>query len=167
MKSRSSLSLAPQTIHRCLIPFPLCFVFVHNSLSASKYLHSNTCRQAGFWGAQKRPCMAMIRKADLSRGNIGCPKVPEQVQVHPPQGVRKPSQKNHTGQDCKDELKSARQWVEAVALERKGFQQRGQEMLGVEARKGTVFGRKCMSFQGEPKGRRRTRRGRRRGEKER
>lgn len=43
-----------------------------------------------------------------------------------------------------------------MALERKGFQQRGQEMLEVEARKGTVSGRKCTSFRGEPKGRQQT-----------
>lgn len=46
-------------------------------------------------------------------------------------------------------------------MERKDFQQRGQEMQDVEARKGTAFGRKCTSFQGEPKGRQRIWRGRR------
>lgn len=74
-KSRSSLPLAPQTIHRCLIPFPLYFVFVHNSLSASKYsstptpavrLGSGGLKRGHAWLRSRKHCHGEIQAAPRS-----------------------------------------------------------------------------------------------------
>ena len=100
-------------------------------------------------------------------GKYRLPQDPRAGASLPTLRVRKPSQKWRIGQDCKDELKLTRQGVEAVVLDRKVSQQRDQEVQQEEARKGMVLGRKWTSFQGEPKGRRQTRTGRRIGEEER
>lgn len=72
----------------------------------------------------------------------------------PPRRVRKASQGRYIGRDFKDELQSARQRVEAVALEGKVSGQREQQVQEAEARKGVVIGRNANSPQGGGEGRR-------------
>lgn len=111
--------LAPQATLRCLIQFPLCFVFVHNSQSVGKYL--STYSTLGIWlgkGGSTVPNHS-CNPGNTVVGKYRLTQDPVQAPVCSHWGVRKASQKWHVGQHFTDELKLARQRGEAVTLERK------------------------------------------------
>lgn len=72
-------------------------------------------------------------------GRHRLPRGPREVQLLPGVRIRKASQKGRRGQDFKEELKLARQRIDAVVWETKVSWQREQQMEKEEARKGAVL----------------------------